>query len=261
MLSLSDVQAQFRAAVVTPDAAIPAMLRAPAPIAGRLEIYRRHFREALVRHIAGRFPTIEWLVGSDRLRPLAEQFTRVAPPTAPCMAEYGAGFIAALKDEAVIRHLPYLGDVAELDWMLGDVSVAISKPALDISALAKFPANQLPDLGLHLQLGVRYLASAWPVDDLVRIRLSEQYPQTLDFAPMNVALEISGARGQFQIRRLDQPVMKFRAALARGATLGDAMSDGLATDPEFDVSLALATIFAEGLVVAVISSTEDRTHV
>lgn len=257
MQSLSDVQAQFRAAVVSRDGTVPAMLLAPAPVAGRLEIYRRHFREALVRHIAGRFPTVEWLLGSTRMRPLAEQFVRAAPPTAPCMAEYGAGFIDALKWDPTTGDVPYIGDVAELDWLLGGVSVAVSKPVLPIAALAAYPADRLPDCGLRLQPGTRYLKSGWPVDDLVRVRLGDQLPDRMSFVPQKVALELSGARGQFRITRLDEPVMKFRAALAVGKTLGDAVDAGIAADAEFDFSLALATIFAEGLVIEIVSPVEE----
>jgi hypothetical protein len=257
MLSLSEVQAQFRAAVVARDAAAPAMLTAPVPVGGRLEIYRRHYREALARHIVGRYPTVEWLLGSDRMRPLAEQYIRVSPPTAPCMAEYGAGFVEALKWDLTTSAVPYVHEVAELDWHLGGVSVATSGPALAISALADHPAERLPDLGLRLQPGTRYLESGWPIDELVRIRLGEQPPEQLEFKPYSVALEISGARGQFRITRLDRPVFKFRAALATGDALGDAVTAGVAVDPNFDFSLALATVFAEGLVIDIISPAED----
>lgn len=257
MQSLSDVQAQFHAAVVSRDSAVPAMLLAPAPVAGRLDIYRRHFREALVKHIAGRFPTVEWLLGSARMRPLAEAFIRAAPPTAPCMAEYGAGFIDALRCDTSTGELPYIGDVAELDWLLGGVSVAVSKPALSIAALAACPADRLPDCGLRLQPGTRYLQSGWPVDDLVRVRLGDQLPEVLNFAAHKVAIEVSGARGRFRLTRLDEPVMKFRTALAAGRTLGDAVNAGIDAGAEFDFSLALATVFAEGLVIAIASPVEE----
>jgi len=257
MLSLSEAQAQFRAAVVSRDGTVPPMLLAPAPVAGRFEIYRRHFREALIRHIAGRFPTVEWLLGSARMRPLAEAYARAAPPAAPCMAEYGAGFIETLKWDASTSGLPYLADVAALDWLLGGVSVAISKPSLAIAALAAYPAEQLPDIRLRLQPGTHYLRSGWPVDDLVRIRLSEQSPESLSFTPHKVALEVSGARGEFRMTRLDQPTLKFRAAIAAGMPLGEAVGEGLETDPAFDVSVALAATFAAGLVIDIVSPAEE----
>lgn len=252
MPSLSETQAAFRLAVVANDAAMPTTLVAPAPLAGRLAIYRRHFREALIRHLAGRFPTVEWLLGTGRFVSLAEPFIRTSPPSAPCMAEYGAGFANALEQPEVAGSLPYLADMARLDWILGDVAVAIDLPPVAITALAAWPAERLPDLGLRLQPGVGYLRSGWPVDDLVRVRLVDEPPKKLEFNASPVALEIRGARGQFGIGRLDLADFAFRSALRDGATLGGAIEQALCTEPEFDVSAALGALFAAGLVVEIL---------
>ena len=257
MPSLSETQAAFRLAVVDRAAATPAMLVAPVPTSGRLAIYRRHHREALVRHLAGRFPTVEWLLGTTRFVGLAEPFIRTSPPSVPCMAEYGEGFAAALQHHGLASELPYLADVARLDWMLGHAAVSISLPQLAITALGAWPGDRLPDLRLVLQPGAGYLHSSWPVDDLVRVRLDERVPDRLPFSASAVALEVRGARGEFGIGRLDRPEFVFRAALRAGATLGAALEDGLATNPEFDVPAALATLFAAGLVVDILSPVSE----
>jgi len=252
MPSLSETQAEFRLALVANDAAMPATLVAPAPLAGRLAIYRRHFREALIRHLAGRFPTVEWLLGTDRFVSLAEPFIRTSPPSAPCMAEYGAGYATALEHPDLAGSLPYLADTARLDWMLGDAAVAIDLPHIPITALAAWPADRLPDIRLRLQPGAGYVRSGWPIDDLVRIRLDEEPPKRLEFNAFPVALEIRGARGQFRIGRIDGADFAFRYALRDGATLGAAIEQALTSDPEFDVSAALGALFAEGLVVEIL---------
>jgi len=252
MPSLSETQARFRLAVVDNASATPSMLVATAATAGRLAIYTRHYREALVRHLAGRFPTVEWLLGTTRFVAIAEPFVRTSPPTAPCMAEYGAGFAIALQHCEVARPLPYLGDVARLDWILGDVAVAIDLPPVTITTLAAWSPDRLPDLGLCLQPGTAYLRSNWPVDDLVRIRLGEGPPETLEFNTFQVALEVSGARGQFRIGRMDRAELEFRSALRAGATLGTAIEAALSNDPEFDASAALGELFAAELVVEIL---------
>ncbi len=253
MPSLSETQAAFRLAVTDRATPTPAMLVAPAPAAGRLEIYRRHHRESLVRHLAGRFPTVEWLLGTGRFIRLAETYVRASPPSAPCMAEYGAGFAAALEHPEIAGGLPYLADVARLDWMLGDAAISIGMPAVAITELTAWPVERLPDLGLRLQPGAAYLLSEWPVDDLVRIRLSEGPPDQRRFDALPVALEVRGARGAFGIGRLDRATFAFRAALCAGATLGAAIETAHAADPEFDVPTALGALFATGLVADILS--------
>ena len=257
MLSLSESQARFRAAVMSPSAEVPDMLCAPVPVGKRFEIYRRHHRQSLTRHIAGRYPTVEWLLGSVRMLEVTERFVSASPPVSACMAEYGAGFAAALVADAATAALPYLGDVAALDWLLGEVSIAIDRPALAITALAALPSERLPDFGLELQPGLRFLRSAWPVDDLVRLRFGDGPPETLAFGPLAVELELRGARGRFQIGRLDPAVGRFRTSLAAGETLAAAMAQGVAAAPDFDPATALARLFAEGLVVAIVTGNEE----
>ena len=85
----------------------------------------------------------------------------------------------------------------------------------------------------------------------MRVRLSERPPEQLAFAAMPVAIEIRGARGRFAISRLSPAAHRFRTMLVEEGTLGDAMQRALDTDAAFDVSAALASLFAEGLVAAI----------
>ena len=252
MLSLAESQTVFRQAIAqSSDAATPTMLTAPRGAATRFAIYRRHHRESLTRHIRGRFPTVEWLLGTPRMMDLAAAFVCDTPPSAPCMAEYGLDFAGYLAADPVCQVLPYVQDVALLDWHLGDVAVAVDLPAVTIAELATFDPDRLADLALSLQPGARYLESNWPIDDLVRVRLSERAPEQLAFAPLPVAIEIRGARGHFAISRLSPAALRFRTALSHGSTLGDAMQRALEIDAAFDISAGLASLFSEGLVTAI----------
>lgn len=253
MPSLAETQAGLRRAIVAPETATVAlsMLAAPRGARRRLEIYQRHYHESLSRHLLGRFPTVEWLLGSDRMRALVDAFIRITPPKAPCMAEYGVDFTNLIAWDHGTHNLPYLEDVAWLDWHLGDVAVAVDRRPIEIGVLQAVEPDHLPDLTMTLQSGTRYLRSGWPVDDLVRVKLSENAPDRLTFNPAPVALEIRGSRGRFGIRRLDTPTFKFRSAISQGQPLGFAAQGGLDSDPEFDVPLGLASLFAGGSVVAV----------
>ncbi len=252
MPSLAESQTIFRRAIAqSGDAATPSMLTAPRGAATRFAIYRRHHRESLTRHIRGRFPTVEWLLGTPLMMDITVAFVRDTPPSAPCMAEYGFDFAAFLANEPIGQQLPYLEDVALLDWHLGDVAVAIDLPALKISELALVHPDRLPDLTLSLQPGLRHLESGWPIDDLVRVRLSERAPEQLAFAPESVAIEICGARGRFRLSRLSPPIMRFRATLVQAGTLGDAIQCALEIDAAVDISTVLTALFSEDLVTAI----------
>jgi hypothetical protein len=258
MRSLGETQTLFRRAVAggASDAIMPA-LRAPADPAARLDIYRRHYRESFRRHLRGRYPTLEWLLGTDRMVALADRLLREQPPRAPSLAEYGEGMIDLIRTE---RERPWLPDVARFDWHLGCLSVATETPPLAIASLAQLPQAALLDAALELQAGLVFLQSGWPVDDLVHLRLGGAPPERLRFDPGRVHLQLRGGRGQFSLQRLAPADYAFRRALREGRRLATASEHALGTDPAFDLSAALARLFAEGLVVA-IPTHQETIHV
>ena len=249
MPALAETQAAFRAAIATTGATpILSRLRAPADAAERLGIYRRHFRESFRRHLRGRYPTLEWLLGTDRMIALADATLQRRPPRAPSLAEYGAEFIDTVLAEP---HLPgYLADVARLDWNLGRLAVSIDLTPQPIGVLAACPPDQIEGATLVLQPGIAFVESDWPVDTLVHLHLQGTAPDALSFAPEPVRLQLRGARGQFTLERLPAGVFAFRRSLAASEPLGAAIAAALGTDPDFNLSEALATLFAAGLVTS-----------
>ena len=252
MPPLAETQARFRAALDGEGRGVLPLLGRVPDAAARLAIYQRHHRQSLVRHLRGRFPTVEWLLGSDAMADLAREFIVAHPPAAPCMAEYGELFPAFIADAEVGQRLEYLAPAARLDWQLGQTAVAVDQPALAIGALAATPPDELPDLRLRLQPGVRYLETAWPVDELVQLRFGDRPPESYRLEPLSVCLEVTGARGAFRIGRIDRPTHLFRASLAAGGAIGAAAEAAFEDDDAFDAGAALASLFAAGLVCAVL---------
>lgn len=252
MPSLAETQALFRNAIASDTAHdIDRMLRAPRSAADRLTIYRRHFRESFRRHLRGRYPTLEWLIGTPLMVGLADRLLRQSPPRAPSLAEYGEQLIGLVSEVGADGIPIYAADVAKLDWQLGTIAVEIELSELPISSLSGIPADRLGDLVLGLQPGLAYVSSEWPVDELVRIHLSGTAPNQLHFTAEAVWLELRGARGQFGWRRLTRGEFLFRSELLAGKPLGNAAELALQTEPDLDISAALARLFEERLVMAV----------
>lgn len=247
MPSLAETQAAFRAVIAGgPDAALRSMLRSGEE-GVRLEIYRRHHRESLRRHLRGRFPTVEWLLGTDMLLALADSTIALSPPRAPSLAEYGPEFIDTLL-QAGGSLPPYCVDAARLDWSLGCLSVAVAARPLSLQSLAAIDPQRLADMVLELQPGLAFLRSDWPVDALIHIRQQASPPDRLGFDRQESRLQLQGARGRFSVLRLEPGAFAFRASLAGGQTLAAAAEAGVAAQSSFDLAGALGALFAEGLV-------------
>lgn len=217
----------------------------------RLAIHRRHYQVSLTRVLLDKFPAVSWLAGERFKTAAAQAFVRAHPPAAPCIAEYGADYPDFLASRAGAERLPYLRAFAELEWHLGQVSIAVDQPPLTIESLASIDASELPDHRLTLQGGLRYCTAAWPIDDLIKQYLSGAAPERYAFNPTDVHLEIRGGRGDFRIERLAQLEFVFRSAVANGVTIGAAAERALDINATFDPGQALLRLVSAGLVIAI----------
>jgi hypothetical protein len=256
-VQLAETQAAIRAAVLGAEAAEFASGATPAR---RLAIHRRHYHASLIAALTSKYPATVWLMGPTAFSAAASSFVSARPPRAPCIAEYGEDFPEYVAALPVSARAPYLAPIAMADWLLGQVSIAISAAAMPIAALASIPEGQLPDIRLTLQPGLRFLAADWPVDTLIRLHLGGDAPEQFAMQPEPVWLQFHGARGRFSIDRLDAASFAFRRAVADGSPLGTAVEAGFAERAEFDPGSALAGLFSSGLVIrADQSSGEDAS--
>jgi hypothetical protein len=260
MPSLAEAQTWLRKTIVEEcaDVALPLLVGGQDP-AKRLAVHQRHFEASLTSALLGKFPATSWLIGSMVITEATRAFVHRHLPAVPCIAEYGSDFPQFLAHCVGAERVPYLYSFAELEWHLGHAAIAVDHPALTIDAFAMIEADELVDLRLKLQPGLRYCAAAWPVDDLIRLYLSDAAPERHEFESADVHLEICGARGEFRIERLDVASFAFRKALAERQTIEMAAEQALEREANFDPGRALTAFIAETRVVAMISS-EERAH-
>jgi len=254
LLSLAETQLRIRRAVVDGDAAgIPPQLIGGRDPRRRLAIHQRHYRSSLVAAIRTKFPATAWLLGMPFLDKAAGQFVRQHPPAAPCIAEYGEEFPRFLSTYLDAPRVPYLCSFAELEWHLGQVAIAVDQPALALDAFSTVEINTLMGTSLMLQTGLRYLHASWPVDGLMKLYLTDMAPSEYPLAPADVWLEVRGARGEFQINRLNAAEFVFRKAVLEPQPIGTAAERALDAGAGFDVGRAFTTLLRGGYVIGTTS--------
>jgi hypothetical protein len=248
---LAEVQRLLRAAIVGQESSevVPFLVGGAEP-AGRLAIHTRHYEASLVRALLLKYPATAWLVGSTLMDQAAREFVHRHPPTAPCIAEYGEGFPRFLAEYDVARDLPYLRFFTELEWHIGHAAIAADGPAINLPALAAYE-DQIADVAFVVQPSLRYLAGSWPVDELMRLYLSDTAPEQYRLSAAETRLEICGSRGAFRFDRLAPGEFSFRQALAQGSPLGVAAEQALEVDESLDIGAALRGFVTSGLVAEV----------
>jgi hypothetical protein len=129
----------------------------------RLAIYRRAIEANLGRALRGAYPVLARLVGDGFFDEAAGQFGQASPPESADLNRYGAGFASFLAAYGPASGLPWLSDVARLEWARHESLMAADAPGLDFEALARVPEAGQPGLRFEFHASVRLVRSAWPV--------------------------------------------------------------------------------------------------
>lgn len=259
-MPLADLQQQVRHALIKGDSTSVAKLFVGGTWpASRFDIHLRHYEESLTAAVVGRFPATAWLIGPTRLEAAARAFVHAHPPTAPCIAEYGALFPGSLGTWPETADLSYVPAFADLDWHLGRLAVSVDLPSVGAHELTRIGTDTLLDLSVALQPGTHYLRAPWGIDTLIKLYLAGTTPESWTLREEDVHLEVRGARGTFRFSRLTAPDFTFRASLASGATFGDAAVRALELDAAFDPGAALLALVDERLMTSLGPGAGDRS--
>jgi hypothetical protein len=258
MLPLAELQARLAHAVVQGDfEPIAAVAVGGTDPRMRLEIHRRHYEASLSAALREKFAATAWLVGAEPLAFAARAYVRARPPRSPCIAEYGSDFPAFLAGFEGAPRLPYLESFAELEWAVGQVSIAVDGPPVAWAEVARTGVTGLLDARLELQPGLRYLRSAWRVNDLMTMYLTSSEAETFVLSSAETCIEVRGARGELRIERVDPATFAFRAALTAGRSIGKAAGEALDHDSSFDAGRALQQLVHAGLAIKIHTTSEE----
>lgn len=252
-LALPELQSAFADHILGIERRDLAALVAGDSIAAeaRLCVYRHHVFHSLTAALAATFPTVQALVGADFFRQLARAFVADNLPTQPVLAEYGADLPAFIATWQPARDLPYLADVARLDWLLNLAYQAPAQPGLDAAQLAAIPANRLPSLSLSLAPGAAVLRSAYPIDRIWRASQPNAAPEeTVDLsAGPSCLLALRGADDAGFVS-LSLGEAAFLAAIGDAGTLEVAGQAALAAQADVDLTAAFARFLALNVFAA-----------
>ena len=80
-------------------------------------VYRNTSTRGTVEALRATYPTVDMLVGEEMFTQVALDYRREQPPTGPVLSEYGGKFPGYLARQPWTCELPYLADVARLDWL------------------------------------------------------------------------------------------------------------------------------------------------
>jgi hypothetical protein len=200
---------------------LPPGVTAPDPdeVERRFAVYRNTVAHSLTRALARRFPVVERLVGGAFFSATARLYLEAEPPSSPRLFLWGEGFAVFLEGFAPARALPYLPDVARLEWLRGMAYHAADVPAVSAEALMQAAAEPGRH-GLRLHPSVALLQSRFAVVSIWRANQPAKGPDSnLRVDRAETALVLRDRADQVPVIALTEGEADFLRALGQGETL------------------------------------------
>jgi hypothetical protein len=242
MLSYEDRLAAFAGAMADGTDA-PLGIRAAS--AARIALYRNNVRVNRIAALLEAFANVVQMVGLDYFRALARAYVDAVPAASANLNEDGARLPAFIRTFAPARALPYLADVARVDWLMHLAYFADDAPAVDPAVVSAIGPERFGMAVLRFAPSLGLARSArWPIADIVAMH--EGGPSA-NVGTGGQALMVWRERYVVHWAPLDAAQARALDALLAGATVSDALTATPAADP----TTLLTQLFGQGLVCAI----------
>jgi hypothetical protein len=171
--SLAELQRAMAARILGgDDPALESWARVPAgvEVASRLAVYTQGYPARVTESLREAFPATAQILGEGAFASLAGRYLAQLPAELRNLNSVGAALPAFLLSDRVGGDLPFLPDLARLEWAV--VTCFHSEPAapFDPSRCADWGMDDWAGARIGFQPGMALLRSAWPLRELHEAR-------------------------------------------------------------------------------------------
>jgi hypothetical protein len=251
MPRFTDTQGAFAGAVRRADEALPEDVTshsADRPTR-RFNVYRNNFYASLIDVVAGRYAVVQRLVGEEFFRAMAKVYVEQDPPRSAMILAYGGGFADFLASFPPVADVPYLPDIARLEWARHTAYHAADATPLGAADFAAIPGEQVAALTLALHPSLTVVSSPYPIVSIWETNAFDDEVRPIDPDAGSEDAMIARPEMTVEVRRLPPGAAAFIGALNDGETLGEAAGQASAADERFDLAGNIAGLIDAGTII------------
>jgi hypothetical protein len=216
----------------------------------RIEIYRHNVFSTLTGALSDLYPVTEKIVSAPFFLRLAEKFVRVTPSPSGDLNMFGSEWPEFLRVHTEAINLPYLEDVAKLEWAWHQAFHAADCISFDVSQLASIPVEQHPALRFLLHPSATLIESSHPIVRIWEVNQNEYAgDMRVDWSVPGDLTLVSRDHLTVKIQSLPRANFYFLRALNDGDTLEAATDVAFAADAEFDLQHALLSAIQSSVII------------
>lgn len=231
----------FAGALLDPDVPIPNGVGTkncgnPAP--KRFSVYRNNVVVSLMEALAATFASTKALLGEANFEQISRAFVALHPPQSAMMQTYGETFPEFVENLPALSELPFLADLARVEWAWNEAVHAIDETPLDGDELASLSPEESLALVLKPMSATTLILSTYSVHALFLGRFDE-LDDDLDFDEPQNALVV---RQDFDVQVIDLPQADALCLqkLLDGLPLGESVAAAMAIDPGYNPAQLIA---------------------
>jgi len=254
-MQLRDLQSGFKQALLSKDHndfASQAIAGGEITATARLQVHRNNVIITLTEALKATYPAIDRLVGCEFFEALAAEFIRNHPPTRGTLIAYGGEFGAFLDGFEPAQQLPYLADMARLEWAWNEAFHSADAAPISGAILSDFTPEQIPNLHFNLLPSARLISSSYPIDKLWELTQATDEPDdAIEIEPGEAHILVYRPEMDVTVLFLKPPAFHFLVALNENKTLTGAYEAAAEIDPQFDLQSTLSDLMSGGLFASV----------
>lgn len=209
------------------------------------KVYQDNSHALACKALRAAYPVVARLLGDESFDSLAQALWHTCPPRCGDAGRWGDTLGAFVRVDAQLADVPYLADVAHVEW-LRHSSASAADVWADPESFALLAEHDPSDLRLLLAPGCATWPSVWPVVSIINAHLQAdsaalgQVADLLRAGRSETALVWrAGLRPQLRLTQAGETT--FLAALQQGHTLGAAVQASPGLDMAFWLPMAVHT--------------------
>ncbi len=203
--------------------ALTASIRLPlgVDVETRLDIHRQGYPARIAEALEESFPAIATILGGESFHSLAGDYTAGIRKEPSNLNSIGANLPAFLARSELTRSLPFLPDLAGLEWAVVECFHAERHPPFDMSVCSDWSLDDWSEAKIEFQPATRLLRSAWPIRELRDAREVERSEIDIDLVDRPDQVLVYRADFDVVTESLDDSDALIFESLARGCRLGE----------------------------------------
>lgn len=187
----------------------------------RFNVYRNNHVASLITNLKDGFPVVAAIVGDAFFDHMVRVFVEKYPPHSPVMIFYGDKFPEFIRNFQQVSELPYLADVAELEYLQRLSLHASDAPFIFINQIS-YDVQTLLEAHFKFHPSVYFMSSDFPIFDIWYANQGN-FEKPIRADAQDVVLVRHDNRVSFHL--VQPECRRFLNSLANGANVREAINN------------------------------------